>query len=72
MAVAACRAADAGGRVKRLPRLTYTVPEVAVLLGISEWLAYRMCSDGRLPTIDCGRRRVVPKVALERVLAEAS
>jgi excisionase family DNA binding protein len=54
-----------------LDRLTYTAPEAAQVLGISAWLAYKMCADGRLPTIDCGRRRVIPKVALERVLSEA-
>ncbi len=52
-----------------MERLTYTVPEVAELLGVSKGLVYKMCDDGRLPTIDAGRRRVVPKVALERVLA---
>lgn len=52
-----------------MARLTYSIPEVAPLLGISEWLAYRMAGDGRLPTIPAGRRRVVPKAALERLLA---
>lgn len=51
-----------------MKRLTWSVPEVAELLGISEWLAYEMCKDGRLPTIAAGRRRVVPKAALERML----
>lgn len=55
-----------------MERLTYTIPEVAELLGVSTWLAYRMAGDGRLPTLPSGRRRVVPKVALERLLADPS
>lgn len=55
-----------------MERLTYTVPEAAELIGVSTWLAYRMAGDGRLPTIPAGRRRVVPKVALERMLADPS
>lgn len=53
-----------------MTRLTHTIPEVAELLGISTWLAYEMAKDGRLPTISAGRRRVVPRVALERMLAD--
>lgn len=56
-----------------MAKLALSIPEVAEQLGISTWLAYRMASDGRLPTIPAGRRRVVPKAALERMLlGEAS
>lgn len=51
-------------------RLTLTVEEVAHLLGISRGLAYELARSGRLPVVRLGRRLLVPKVALERMLAQ--
>jgi len=47
-------------------RLTYTVEEAAEMLGISRALAYRR---GVLPTVKIAGRRLVPKVALDKMLA---
>jgi hypothetical protein len=47
-------------------RQTYTIAEAAKILGISRTVAYR---PGVLPTINVGRRRVLPKPVLERMLA---
>lgn len=52
--------------------LTLTVPEAARALGISRSLAYAMAAEGRIPTIQFGRRTLVPKVALERMLLEVA
>jgi excisionase family DNA binding protein len=49
-------------------RLTYTVPETARLLGISRGAAYAAAAERMIPTIRMGRRLLVPRAALERLL----
>lgn len=49
-------------------RLVYTVDETAALLGISRTLAYELVARGELAHVRLGRRIVVPRVALERLL----
>ena len=49
-------------------RLTMTVEEAAVVLGISRATAYDAVSRGEIPCIRIGRRILIPKVALERML----
>ena len=51
-------------------RLTLTVEEAAHLLGISRGLAYELARSGQLPVVRLGRRLLVPRVALERMLAQ--
>ena len=51
-------------------RLCLTVPEAAKLLGISRGLAYQMAQCGKLPAVRFGRRLLVPRGALERMLNE--
>jgi hypothetical protein len=53
--------------VSSVERQTYTVEEAAKILGICRTLAYR---KGVLPTVQVAGRRLVPKRALERMLAE--
>lgn len=48
--------------------LTYTVDQVAALLGVSRASAYKAAGEGEIPAIRIGRRLVVPKVALEQLL----
>lgn len=50
-------------------RLTLTVEEAAELLGISRALAYNLAKRGDLPCVRLGRRLIVPREALERLLA---
>jgi hypothetical protein len=50
-----------------LERQTYTVEEAAKILGICRAVAYR---KGVLPTVQIAGRRLVPKVALERMLTK--
>lgn len=52
-----------------LERQTYTVEEAAKILGICRAVAYR---KGVLPTVRVAGRRLVPKLALERMLAETA
>ncbi len=49
-------------------RLTMTVEEAAVVLGISRATAYDAVSRSAIPCIRIGRRILIPKVALERLL----
>jgi excisionase family DNA binding protein len=49
-------------------KLVFTVPEAGELLGISRAQAYLMVKEGRLPVLRLGRRIVVPKAALMRML----
>ena len=45
-------------------RLVITVPDAAVLLGISRTHAYELVARGELPSVRLGRRVVVPTRAL--------
>jgi excisionase family DNA binding protein len=53
-------------------RLTWTVTEAAKLLGISPTTAYEAARRGELPVRVIGRRMLVPRVALQRLLGEQS
>ena len=53
-------------------RLTWTVTEAAQLLGISRASAYEAAHRGELPVRVIGRRMLVPRVALLRLLADQS
>ena len=49
-------------------RLTLTVEEAAILLGIGRQLAYEMVRIGEIPSLKFGRRLLVPRAALEQLL----
>ena len=49
-------------------RLTLTVEEAAAALGISRAGAYDAVRRGEIPSIRIGRRVLVPRAALERLL----
>jgi excisionase family DNA binding protein len=55
--------------VSQVERQTYTVEEAARILGICRAVAYR---PGVLPIVRVGGRRLVPRKALERMLAETA
>ena len=50
-------------------RRTYTVPEVAEMLGISRSTAYVCIRRGDIPSLTLGRRIVISKMAFEAFLA---
>ena len=49
-------------------KLTLTVQEAATLLGIGRNSAYEAIKTGTLPSVQIGRRILVPRAALERML----
>ena len=49
-------------------RLVFTVEEAAQLLGISRSFAYEAVQRGDIPSMRIGRRILVPKAALRRLL----
>ena len=51
-----------------MERATYTIEEVAEILGIGRSSAYQAVRAGDIPTIKVGRRLLVPRAALERML----
>jgi excisionase family DNA binding protein len=51
-------------------RLTYTLTEAASRLGISRALAYEAAQRGELPVCRIGRRVLVPRAALLRLLGQ--
>ena len=61
-------AAEAASAVNE--RLTYTLTEAAARLGISRALAYEAANRGELPVCRIGRRMLVPRAALLRLLED--
>jgi excisionase family DNA binding protein len=50
-------------------RLTYKIEEAGRLLGIGRNQAYEAARRGDFPVIKIGKRMLVPKAALDRMLA---
>jgi excisionase family DNA binding protein len=51
-------------------RLTYTIEECARLLGIGRNMAYERAKTGEIPVLKIGKRFLVPKRALDKLLEE--
>jgi len=49
-------------------RLCITVPEAAEMLGISRNFAYELVKRGQIPVIEFGKRKLIPRVALMKLL----
>jgi len=49
-------------------RLTYNVKEAAELLGLSKNSAYQACLKGEIPHLKIGKRILIPRIQLERLL----
>ena len=50
------------------PKLCYSVPEAAELLGFSRNFGYELARTGQLPIVRFGKRMVVPKAPFDRML----
>jgi|LSQX01.2.fsa_nt_gb excisionase family DNA binding protein len=48
--------------------LALTVKDVAHELQVSEWQVYELIRQGQLPHVQIGRRKIVPRKALEQWL----
>ena len=44
-----------------MEKLTYSVSEVAELLGISKSYAYELVRNGTIPAIELGRKKIIPR-----------
>lgn len=53
-------------------RMTLSIEEAAVRLGISRALAYELVRRGELPRLRLGRRVVIPRKALEEFVEAAT
>ncbi|MBA7639928.1 hypothetical protein ES703_47589 [subsurface metagenome] len=51
-------------------KLTLSVEEAAKVLGIGRNLCYDRVKTGEIPVIKIGKRLLVPRAALEKLLAE--
>lgn len=56
------------GIASAIPRLTLTVSEAAQALGIGETLARELIRTGQLPVLRLGRRVLIARAAIERLL----
>jgi excisionase family DNA binding protein len=52
-----------------ISRQTYTLEEAAKLLGVGRNQAYDAAKRGQIPVLKIGRRLLVPKAALNRMLS---
>lgn len=55
---------------KENEKWAFSIEEVSKRLGISRNLGYEMARQGIIPTVQLGRRKIVPLPALERLLEE--
>lgn len=53
-------------------RRTYTVIEVAEILGIGRNTAYESCRNGEIPSIRIGGRVLVPCTVIDEILSGAA
>ena len=60
---------NTGNLTETTPKLTVSVQEAARMLGIGRATAYEGVRTGVIPSVKVGRRLLVPRVALERMLA---
>ena len=49
-------------------RLCITVPEAASMLGLSRNFTYELVKQNQLPVIKFGKRLLIPRLALEKML----
>ncbi len=69
--------ANSGGGGSGLPRhadlekrLCITVPEAAEMLGLSRNFTYELVKQKQLPVVKFGKRLLIPRAALEKMLAK--
>ncbi len=72
-------AKNKGGGRRGLPRLDtidkrlcITVPEAAAMLGISRNFAYELVKQKQLPVVKFGKRLLIPRIALEKMLEKGA
>jgi excisionase family DNA binding protein len=58
--------------MQSLQPLAYSVEQAAELLGVCRKHAYECIAEGTIPSVRIGRRILIPRMALEKLLAEPS
>ena len=53
-------------------RLCITVPEAAAMLGLSRNFTYELVKQRKLPVIVFGKRKLIPRAALEKILEKGA
>lgn len=53
-----------------MEKIVYTVKEMAQLLGISKSYAYELVKERKVPVLDLGKRKVIPKDRLDEWIRE--
>ena len=53
-------------------RATYTIEEVAKILGIGRNTAYEAARTGQIPVIRIGKRLLVPAIGLDKMLSSTT
>ena len=59
------------GKRAPLESLNYSVEEMGEVLGISRSAAFSAVRNGTIPSLRLGRRTLVPKIAVHRLVDEA-
>ncbi len=49
-----------------MEKLVYSIQEAADLLGISQSYAYELVRKGTIPSLELGKKRVIPKVKFNK------
>lgn len=68
MSIGSISSAHDPGRVPGEMRLTVGVEEAGKMLGVSRATAFKLAKSGRIPTIRLGRKLLVPKAAIFKLL----
>lgn len=55
-----------------MEKIVYSIPEAAALLGISKSYAYQLVKEKKLPVLDLGARKIIPKVLLDTWIQESA
>jgi excisionase family DNA binding protein len=55
---------------KKIDRLAVSIPEAAEAIGVCRAQGYKMVNSGELPSIDVGRRKLVPVEGLKQYVVE--
>ena len=56
--------------VEVVPRTALSIAETALSIGVSERTIHRMISEGNLPVVPVGKRRLIPIDLLRKWLSE--
>ena len=57
-------------QVEHLELAAYTVDQVCVVLGLSRFTVYKLIAENKLRTVMVGRRRLIPRTEIDRLLGE--